>query len=133
MSGGDDPYISASKTALESIGFEVYVDCTVEGLSGLKHSFDIIARRSNRMVYISLRNPNPMELLIETAKSMDVRGEFLVAILGDLPQELPLKFNGQRFKMLPVKSPEELAIRLKKLLAENDAPSSSLARWEEPR
>ncbi|MEM3943624.1 MAG: hypothetical protein QXJ59_06040 [Thermofilaceae archaeon] len=43
-------YVSAVKAALEGLGFEVLVNAVVEGVSGLKHSFDIVARRRDRLV-----------------------------------------------------------------------------------
>jgi len=109
-------YVSAVKAALEGVGFEVLVNAVVEGVSGLKHPFDIIARKRDRLVCVSIKPPDPVLSLLEMAKSMDVRGEVFVAILGN-PQELPREFNGKRFKMFSVKTPKELAEKLRELLA----------------
>jgi len=110
-------YVSAVKAALEGVGFEVLVNAVVEGVSGLKHPFDIIARKRDRLVCVSIKPPDPVLSLLEMAKSMDVRGEVFVAILGNPPQELPREFNGKRFKMFSVKTPKELAEKLRELLA----------------
>ncbi|MEM4805718.1 MAG: hypothetical protein QXX25_06515 [Thermofilaceae archaeon] len=110
-------YVSAVKAALEGLGFEVLVNAVVEGVSGLKHSFDIVARKRDRLVCVSIRSPDPVLLLLEMAKSMDVRGEVFMAILGNPCGGLPKESNGKRFKMFSVKTPKELAEKLRELLA----------------
>lgn len=122
MVGVENAYVSAAVSALGEIGFHVRGDATIEGLSGLKHSFDIVAQRLDRLVCLSVKQPTPTALLIEMAKSLDVREEVIVAVIGDAPQGLAPGVNGKRFKVVPVNSPEELASKLKDLLAETDPP-----------
>ena len=68
------------------------------------------------MVYLSVKPANPVSLLAEVAKALDVEGEVVVAAAGELPEAFKLSREG-RVKVVPFKSAGELAERLKRMLA----------------
>ena len=111
-----EDYIAAVKAVLGNLGFRVEEGVTVNGLSGFVHSFDLAARKGGRVVYLSVKPANPLSLVAEVAKSVDVKEEVIIAVVGELAQSVdPSK--GGRVRVVPFRSAEELAEKLKQMLA----------------
>jgi len=80
------------------------------------HSFDLAARKGGRVVYLSVKPANPLSLVAEVAKSVDVKEEVVIAVVGELAQRVDLS-KDRRVRVVPFRSIEELAEKLKRILA----------------
>jgi len=108
-------YVAAAREALVGLGFAL-LPGSVRGRSGFTHSFDLAGERAGRRVYVSVRRGDPLELLAEAAKAIDVDGEVVVVVAGQLDPSAPRPTAG-RLRLLAASSPRELAERLRELLA----------------
>ena len=112
-----DGFVSTARVALEEIGFSVEESARVRGLSGFEHSFTLLARKGERVVCVSIVKANPLSIFAEIAKGVDVKHEIVIAAEGEPPPKaLELAREG-RIKILAFKSSEELAEKLKQILA----------------
>jgi hypothetical protein len=109
-------HLRAAKAALEELGFSVEEGARVKGLSGFEHRFDLLARRGARVICVSIAEANPLSLLAELAKGLDVEHEVVVAAEGGAPREAPEPARG-RVKVVAFRSSEELAEELKRIAA----------------
>ncbi|MEM1909835.1 MAG: hypothetical protein QXH81_09190 [Thermofilaceae archaeon] len=66
---------------LEAAGFAV-IEGKVRGFSGYLHDFSFAVEGRGRRVYVSLRHAEPLALLTELAKALDVEGEVVIAVVG---------------------------------------------------
>jgi len=69
------------KAALEAAGFAV-IEGKVRGFSGYLHDFDLAVEGRGRRVYVSLTHAEPLALLAELAKALDVGEDVVIAVLG---------------------------------------------------
>ncbi|MCS7105296.1 MAG: hypothetical protein NZ954_07005 [Thermofilaceae archaeon] len=117
MIDSENEYVQSATAVLEELGFKVYLNAAVEGLSGLVHVFDIVARKPDRIVYVSVKPSTPLNILAEVAKSLDVKGEVFIAAVGEVDRGMRVDYNGKRLKIVDVKSPRDLADKLREALA----------------
>jgi len=76
------------KAALEAAGFTV-AEGRVEGFSGYLHEFSFAVEERGRRVYVSMAHAEPLALLAELAKALDVGEDVVIAVLGGAPSVLP--------------------------------------------
>jgi hypothetical protein len=110
---------------LEELGFAVEEGVRVKGLSGFEHSFTLVARRGDRVVYVSIVKADSSKNFAELAKGLDVPHEIIVAAEGEPPPKAVELSRKRRVKIIAFKSAEELAEELKKALGDWGAVESS--------
>ena len=76
------------RRVLEAASFTV-AEGRVEGFSGYLHDFDLAVEGRGRRVYVSLTHAEPLALLTELAKALDVREDVVIAVLGGAPSVPP--------------------------------------------
>jgi hypothetical protein len=108
--------IRTAKAVLEEYGFSIEENARVKGLSGFEHDFDLLARKGERIVCVSVRQANPTKMFAELVKGMDVKHEVIVLVEGEPPPKtLELAHEG-RIKIVAFKNSEELTEKLRQLV-----------------
>jgi len=107
----------ATKAALERSGFKVLENATIRGLSGFEHRFDFVAIKEGRRIAISVRRADPLPIVLELAKALDVGNEVVIAVCGTLPSDLRAPGNRGRVKLVEFLETSELEEKLLNALA----------------
>jgi len=110
-------YVRIARMVLESLGYNVEEKARVEGLSGFEHDFDLLARKGEKTICVSIRPVNPTKLFSEIVKAIDIKHEIIIAVEGEPPPKA-LEFTREsRIKIIAFKNPEELVKKLRQTIA----------------
>ncbi len=110
-------HLHVARTVLESLGYNVEEKVRVKGLSGFEHDFDLLARKGEKVICVSIRPANPTKLFSEIVKGIDIKHEIIVAVEGEPPPKA-LEFTREsRIKIIAFKNPEELVKKLRQTIA----------------
>jgi hypothetical protein len=110
-------YVRTARTVLESLGYNVEEKARVKGFSGFEHDFDLLARKGEKVICMSIRQANPTKMFAEIVKGIDIKHEIVVAVEGEPPPKA-LEFAREgRIKIIAFKSPEELVEKLRQIIA----------------
>jgi len=106
-----------TKAALEKSGFKVLENPTIKGLSGFEHHFDFVAIKEGRKIAISVKWADPLSIVLEIAKALDVGNEVIVAVHGTLPFDLRVPGKRGHVKLVEFLETSELEEKLLNALA----------------
>jgi len=102
------------KGLLESEGFDVELDATLEGRSGIKHKFDVVATKDNSLLCFEFCGNLEEAFLSVLAKALDVRGAKVFVLIKEKARELE---EGGRLVFVQYVDRDDLLVRLQKLLS----------------
>jgi len=110
-----DDHLRAAKAALEELGFSVEEGAR-EGPERLRAPLRPPGAQGREGRLRIDRGSEPLSLLAELARGLDVEHEVVVAAEGGAPREAPEPARG-RVKVVAFRSSEELAEELKRIAA----------------
>ena len=102
------------KGLLESEGFYVELDATLEGKSGIKHKFDIVATKDNSLLCFEFCGNLEEAFLSVLAKALDVREAKVFVLIKEKARELR---EGGRLVFVQYVDRDDLLVKLQKLLS----------------
>jgi len=90
---------------------------TSQRLSGFEHHFDFIAIEEGRRIAISVKRADPLSIVLEIAKALDVGNEVIIAVYGTLLFDLRAPGKRGRVKLVEFLETSELEEKLLNALA----------------
>ncbi|RLF38342.1 MAG: hypothetical protein DRN00_04425 [Thermoplasmata archaeon] len=108
--------IEAIKEKLEKRGFEVILNDTLEGISGIQHRFDLLARKEEIVICVDIPNPSFM-LPAVYGKAIDLPW---VKVLVPVKEENPCSYDHtiDNLSMISYKDVEDLTRKFERKLKE---------------
>mgnify|MGYP000309448585 CR=1 FL=1 len=104
---------------LREMGYAVEEDSHVVGMSGIKHRFDIVAKRDGEVIAIDVlaqeENVLP-ELLSMMSKVMDARVDEYIIVMRRAPVEARRISEAHQVKLLEAETASEISLKLREFL-----------------